>query len=414
MNEADLRILRGEANAEPERFRNWDQTGEYRRQYEEEHRNDPSYVERIRQESTALPQAHANAPPSNGKEQEKEQLPSRRSSTSSEATTSTSSSSSSARLEEIRTQGAESGLNRRGTVSSRGDGAMLYRHPTERNPEALSRIETHRSQHAGTVGAGAAPSRIVSTLSRRRTQRPLPEMGAGKPFPPPLPDREEYVVEFDGPDDPLHAQNWPMKKKLWIGAVLAFNAVSATMGSSIFSSALRPVAREFGVSVEVTTLGTSFFVFGYAFGPLIWAPFSELYGRKLPLLVAAFGFSVFSVAVAAGKDLQTILICRFFGGLFGSAPLALVAAVFADMFDNKQRGLAIAVFSMCVFMGPLLAPFIGGFITESYLGWRWTEWVSSLMGWVSLILMLLLLEETYPPVSYSLAFPSSCFFPLSM
>jgi DHA1 family multidrug resistance protein-like MFS transporter len=130
----------------------------------------------------------------------------------------------------------------------------------------------------------------------------------------------------------------------------------------------------------------------------MWAPMSELYGRKTPLLIAAFGFSIFSLAVAVGKDLQTILICRFFAGLFGSAPLALVAAVFADMFDNKMRGLAIGVFSTCVFMGPLLAPFIGGFITQSYLGWRWTEYISSIMGWVSLVLMLLFLEETYPPI----------------
>jgi DHA1 family multidrug resistance protein-like MFS transporter len=40
-------------------------------------------------------------------------------------------------------------------------------------------------------------------------------MGLGKPYPPLLPAQEEYVVEFTGPDDPLHAQNWPMKKK-WV------------------------------------------------------------------------------------------------------------------------------------------------------------------------------------------------------
>ena len=58
-----------------------------------------------------------------------------------------------------------------------------------------------------------------------------------------------------------------------------------------------------------------------------------------------FGFSIFQVAVAVGKDLQTILISRFFGGLFGACPLAVVAAVFSDMFDNKSRGLAITVVS---------------------------------------------------------------------
>lgn len=83
---------------------------------------------------------------------------------------------------------------------------------------------------------------------------------------------------------------------------------------------------------------------------------SELYGRRLPLVIGAFGFSIFAIATAVGKDLQTVLLGRFFGGLFGSCPLAVVAAAFADMFDNKTRGLAIAIFATCVFMGPLLAP----------------------------------------------------------
>jgi DHA1 family multidrug resistance protein-like MFS transporter len=161
-------------------------------------------------------------------------------------------------------------------MSSASVGGPLYRHPTERNPEAIRRIETHRSQHQQTVGARAratststVTSRITRTLSRRRTEKPIPTLGAGKPYPPPLPDREEYVVEYDGVDDPLHAQNWPLKKKLGIGAILAFDALAATMGSSIFSSAISPVSKQFGVIPEVGTLGTSLFVFGYAFGPLV-------------------------------------------------------------------------------------------------------------------------------------------------
>ena len=95
---------------------------------------------------------------------------------------------------------------------------------------------------------------------------------------------------------------------------------------------------------------------------------------------------------------QTVLICRFFDGLFGSCPLAVVAAIFADMYSNETRGLAIACFSATVFMGPLLAPFVGGFITISYLGWRWTEYISSFMGFTAFILTLFFLPETYAPV----------------
>ena len=75
----------------------------------------------------------------------------------------------------------------------------LERHPTE-----IHRIETHRSQHVGTVGR---------SVTSRRSQRPLPNFGAGKEYPPMLPEEEDYVVEFDGPDDAMHPQNWPMKKK---------------------------------------------------------------------------------------------------------------------------------------------------------------------------------------------------------
>ncbi|KAH4821012.1 hypothetical protein HBH61_019600 [Parastagonospora nodorum] len=402
MQEEDYEILRNRADANPSEYTQWDPNRQFRSQYAELHKDDANYEERTRiakEREQEQQQPGKAASPLPQLELEEVATPlSRHSSASSSSSSSSASTQDGARLEEIRTAHS-TGRDRAATVTSQASsGNILHLYPTERHPEAIRRIETHRSQHAGTVGAAQTPSRLTQTLSRRRTERALPGLGAGKPFPPLLPDREEYVVEFEGVDDPLHAQNWPMKKKLVIGAILAFDALAATMGSSIFSAAIGPVSREFGVINEVGTLGTSLFVFGYAFGPLIWAPWSELYGRKPPIIIAAFGFSIFSIAVAVGKDLQTILICRFFAGLFGSSPLAIVAAVFADMFDNKLRGMAVAVFSATVFMGPLLAPFIGGFITSSSLGWRWTEYISSFMGFMALALLLLFMEETYPPV----------------
>lgn len=75
----------------------------------------------------------------------------------------------------------------------------------ERNLTALSRIATHRSQHSATVGA--------SLRTRPTSKSPMPEFGAGKPYPPMLPSMDDYVVEFAGLDDPLHPQNWSTAKK---------------------------------------------------------------------------------------------------------------------------------------------------------------------------------------------------------
>jgi DHA1 family multidrug resistance protein-like MFS transporter len=125
---------------------------------------------------------------------------------------------------------------------------------------------------------------------------------------------------------------------------------------------------------------------------------SELYGRRLPIVIANFGFGIFAIAIATAANVQTVMISRFFDGLFGSCPLTLVAAIFADIYSNETRGIAVAAFSATVFMGPLLAHFIGGFITMSHLGWRWTEYISSFMGFSAFILALFFLDETYPPL----------------
>ncbi|OJJ96396.1 hypothetical protein ASPACDRAFT_81568 [Aspergillus aculeatus ATCC 16872] len=254
---------------------------------------------------------------------------------------------------------------------------------------ALSRIETQRLQHALTVG---------ESVKSRPSRGPLPAFGGGKPYPPPLPAREDYVVEFDGPADPLYPQNWPLMRKVYISAILAFTSICSTFDSAVFSGSSTNVAKHFHVGLEVATLSSSLYIIGYASGPLIWAPLSELKGRKLPIVVAMLGFGIFNTAVAVAKDLQTLMICRFFCGIFGSSPLAVVAAIFSDMYDNRTRGVAIAMFSGTVFLGPLLAPFISGFINASYLGWRWTAYIPAFMGYAAFVLNVFFLRESYPPV----------------
>jgi DHA1 family multidrug resistance protein-like MFS transporter len=67
----------------------------------------------------------------------------------------------------------------------------------------LSRINTYRLQQRNTVGSTRGPIPPEQWLS----------MGAGKAYPKHLPDPDEYVVEFDGPDDPMHPSNWPLSTK---------------------------------------------------------------------------------------------------------------------------------------------------------------------------------------------------------
>ena len=105
---------------------------------------------------------------------------------------------------------------------------------------------------------------------------------------------------------------------------------------------------------------------------MIFAPMSEVFGRKLPLVGGYFLFAIFTIAGATAKDVQTIFLTRFFAGLFGSTPLVLVGSIFADFWPTEVRGIAVCLFACATFVGPSVAPVIGSFVVQSYLGWRWT------------------------------------------
>ncbi|KAB8074496.1 major facilitator superfamily domain-containing protein [Aspergillus leporis] len=208
-----------------------------------------------------------------------------------------------------------------------------------------------------------------------------------------------HHVDFEGPDDPLNPLNWPATKKVYICAILGISTMIVAFASSIFAPAIPVVMHLYGISKEVATLGVSLYVFGFAAGPLVFGPFSELKGRYIPLVISMFGFTVFSFATAVSKDVQSLFILRFFTGFFGSGPLTLAGPAFADMFSPQQRGVPIVMFCLMVFIGPLAAPFTGGFIVmNSSLGWRWTAYIPGILGAAALVFLVLFLEETFQPV----------------
>ncbi|TKY86326.1 hypothetical protein EX895_005151 [Sporisorium graminicola] len=136
-------------------------------------------------------------------------------------------------------------------------------------------------------------------------------------------DKDAFLVDWDGPDDAANPLNWSTARKHCVTLTLSVSVIVVTFASSVFSSASNAVAKQFDVSSEVGKLRVTLILCGYAIGPLVWGPLSEHQGRKPPMLISYLSFVLFSLATATAKDLQTILICRFFGGLFGCGPLSI-------------------------------------------------------------------------------------------
>ncbi|TKY90053.1 hypothetical protein EX895_000051 [Sporisorium graminicola] len=209
--------------------------------------------------------------------------------------------------------------------------------------------------------------------------------------------QDPYLVEWL-PQDPENPLTWSPFYK-WLQTVqVALATLSVALASSAYSGAVDSIAAQFHPPKEVIIiLGVSLFVLGFAFGPLVWAPFSEVVGRRNLFLFTSAAFTLWQAVSVASPNMASLLVFRFLAGFFGSSPLVNTGGTLADMFAAKQRGLAMAIFASAPFLGPALGPITGGFLGETQ-GWKWVIGFLAIFSGVMTLLGLLTMPETYAPV----------------
>ncbi|PLB51375.1 putative MFS transporter [Aspergillus steynii IBT 23096] len=214
---------------------------------------------------------------------------------------------------------------------------------------------------------------------------------------------DPFLVEFRA-DDAGNPMNWSRSRKWTITAIVTVSVFAVTFTSSAYSVSSSEIMQEFNVSSEVSTLGLSLFVLGFAIGPALWGPLvsscslgSELYGRQRLWIISHAAMVAFIGGSAGSKKISTLLVLRFFGGTFGGSPLVNSGGTVADLFMPAQRGLPMTLYCVAPFLGPILGPIVGGFISQS-VGWRWVHGVCCIFVGVAGILGIIFVPETYGPV----------------
>lgn len=152
---------------------------------------------------------------------------------------------------------------------------------------------------------------------------------------------DPFIVEWI-PNDPRCPMEFSKPLKWTFTIVCAFSTLGVSLASSAYAGGIDQVISSFNVSDEVATLGVSLFVLGFAFGPLIWAPLSELYGRQAVFLVSYLGLAVFCAGATGSKNIWTLVILRFFAASFGSSPFTN-AGTFSICFVSFPRLFSVGL-----------------------------------------------------------------------
>lgn len=156
------------------------------------------------------------------------------------------------------------------------------------------------------------------------------------------------------------------------------------------------MAERFQVGTTKALLPLTLYVYGLAFGPIIAAPLSEMYGRRFVYLFTLPVSMVFTIGAGFAKSFETLLVCRLLEGTFGSPPLAVGSGTNLDLWSRINLANMDSVYLVTPFLGPALGPAVGGYAAQ-YKGWRWTQWSMLFLGGAIWIYSLWI-SETYTKI----------------
>ncbi|OJJ50917.1 hypothetical protein ASPZODRAFT_138042 [Penicilliopsis zonata CBS 506.65] len=213
-------------------------------------------------------------------------------------------------------------------------------------------------------------------------------------------EQDSNIVDWDGPTDPLNPMEWAMSKKVTMIGIVSFLTFLTPLASSIFAPAAEEVLADFGSnSIYMESFIVSAYLLGNCFGPLVIAPWSELYGRSPVYHCCNVLFVLFNVACARAPNLGALLVFRILSGLAGGCPLTLGAGTIADLVRAEKRGGAMVSWVMGPLLGPVVGPIgsVGGYLSQAK-GWRWCAWFLVIMSGFATVLTFLFLKETYAPI----------------
>lgn len=209
-------------------------------------------------------------------------------------------------------------------------------------------------------------------------------------------DPELITWGFDNPEDP---RNWALSKKIYVVVFVSLYTLISPMSSSILSPAMKQVSAEFDITSNlIESLVISIHILAWAIGPLVIAPLSEddRLGRKTVLSVSCWLSLLFNIGCSLSQNTTQLVILRFVSGLFSATPLNVSPAVVSDLFDAKSRNLSLAGVFLIPFVGPAIAPIIGGYIAQAK-GWRWVLYTLSIINGAVAVLGTVFYVETYSP-----------------
>ncbi|MEN6627129.1 MAG: multidrug effflux MFS transporter [Candidatus Sumerlaeia bacterium] len=181
-----------------------------------------------------------------------------------------------------------------------------------------------------------------------------------------------------------------------IAFTLGFLAACGPFAVDMYLPGLPDVARELRTSLAAVQNTLAIYIFGLAFGQVVWGTLCDRFGRRVPLLAGAVLFTAMAAVCAVTRSINTLLAARFFMGLGGSAGVVVSRAIVRDLFEEHEAARCYSMMMIIGGIGPIVAPFLGSLLL-TYFNWRSIFWTVTGFGCLCVAALMRNIPETLAP-----------------
>ena len=179
----------------------------------------------------------------------------------------------------------------------------------------------------------------------------------------------------------------PPVNKWLVTISIAFGSLMATIDSSIVNVALPNIRGELGASIqEITWISTAYMIAMVLVMPLTGF-LGGFFGQKRVYLISMVLFVLGSALCGLARSLPMMVACRALQGLGAGALQPTEQAILRQTFPPEEQGMAMAIYSMVVMIGPAVGPVLGGWITDNY-SWPWIFYINLPVGLLGIIMTI--------------------------
>jgi MFS family permease len=176
-----------------------------------------------------------------------------------------------------------------------------------------------------------------------------------------------------------------------IGVVVLFAEIAALQYTMV-ASAARDISPSFpGVGADISWMVIIFGLVGGATTPL-FGKMSDLWGKRLMMLVAGGSFTVGTLICALTSSWAFFLVGRALEAVAITAP-TVAYGLFRDILPRRYIPASIGVIATGLGMSALFAPLLGGWLLDHY-SWRSLFWFMLIFVLVMLPLLVLVVPES--------------------